>query len=81
MTRYAYAVLRTDILRRTTEHTMERRMLMRHEKYWTESGRGDGQDDVEKEDLQLYWRPYMRGKQWKKKKIHDKPHKLYNLFS
>ena len=29
---------------------MERRAPTRHEKYWTESERGDGQGDVEKED-------------------------------
>ena len=31
-------------------------------KYWTESGRGDEQGDVEKKDHQLYRRPYMMGK-------------------
>ena len=35
---------------RTTENKMERRVSTRHEKYWIESGRGDGQGDVEKED-------------------------------
>ena len=30
--------------------------------YWAESGRGDGQGDMEMEDLQLYRRPYMMGK-------------------
>ena len=34
----------------------------RSEKYWTESGRGDGQGDVEKKDHQSYRRPYMMGK-------------------
>ena len=34
----------------------------RLEKCWAESGRGDGQGDVEKEDLQSYRRPYMMGK-------------------
>ena len=47
---------------RTTENKMERRMSTRFEKYWTESGRGDGQGDVEKKDHQLYRRPYMMGK-------------------
>ena len=37
-------------------------MPTRLEKYWTESGRGDGQGDVEKEDQQSYRRPYMMGK-------------------
>ena len=32
---------------RTTENEMERRLPTRHEKYRTESGRGDGQGDVE----------------------------------
>ena len=36
---------------RTTENKMERRMSTRFEKYWTESGRGYGQGDVEMEDL------------------------------
>ena len=47
---------------RTTENKMEIRMSTRFEKYWTESGRGDGQGDVEKKDHQLYRRPYMMGK-------------------
>ena len=34
---------------------MERRVLTRHEKYWTEIGRGDGQGDVEKEYHQSYY--------------------------
>ena len=46
----------------TTENKMERRVSTRFEKYWTESGRGDGQGDVEKKDHQLYRRPYMMGK-------------------
>ena len=33
---------------------MERRVSTRFEKYWTESGRGDGQGDVEKKDHQSY---------------------------
>ena len=37
-------------------------MSTRFEKCWTESGRGDGQGDVEKKDHQLYRRPYMMGK-------------------
>ena len=37
-------------------------MSTRFEKYWTESGRGDGQGDVEKKDHQLYRRLYMMGK-------------------
>ena len=59
-------VLRADIDRekeeRTTENKMERRVSTRSEKYWTESGRGDGQGDVEKKDHQSYRRPYMMGK-------------------
>ena len=47
---------------RTTENKMERRVSTIFEKYWTESGRGDGQGDVEKKDHQLYRRPYMMGK-------------------
>ena len=46
----------------TTENKMERRVSPRFEKYWTESGRGDGQGDVEKKDHQLYRRTYMIGK-------------------
>ena len=41
---------------------MERCMPKRLEKYWAESGRGDEQGDVEKEDLQSYRQPYMMGK-------------------
>ena len=41
---------------------MKRRMSTRFEKHWTESGRGDGQGDVEKKDHQSYRRPYMMGK-------------------
>ena len=40
---------------------MERRVSTRFEKYWTESGRGDGHGDVEKKDHQSYRRPYMMG--------------------
>ena len=44
----------TDIPRKTeermTENKMERRVPMRHDKYWTESGKGDGQDDMELDD-------------------------------
>ena len=47
---------------RTTENKMERRMPTIFEKYWTESGRGDGQGDVEKKVHQLYRRPNMIGK-------------------
>ena len=47
---------------RTAENKMERRMPTRFSKYWTESGRGDGQGDVEKKDHQSYRRPYMMGK-------------------
>ena len=47
---------------RTTENKMERRVPTRFAKYWTESGRGDGQGDVEKKDHQSYRRPYMMGK-------------------
>ena len=42
---------------RTTENKMERRVPMRHEKYRTESGIGDGQNDMEKESNQSYRRP------------------------
>ena len=42
---------------------------MRFEKYWTESGRGDGQGDVEKKDNQSYRRPYMMGKARGKVKV------------
>ena len=45
-----------------TENKMERCVSTRFEKYWTESGRVDGQGDVEKKDHQLYRRPYMMGK-------------------
>ena len=48
---------------------MQRRVPTRHEKYWTESGRGDGQGDVGKEDQQSYRRAYMMGKARGKKKI------------
>ena len=48
--------------REKEERKTERRVSTRFEKYWTESGRGDGQGDVEKKDHQLYWRPYMMGK-------------------
>ena len=34
---------------RTTKNKMERRVSTIHEKYWAESGRGDGQGDVNKE--------------------------------
>ena len=34
----------------TTENRMERRVPIRHQKYLTESGRGDGQGDVQRED-------------------------------
>ena len=37
---------------KTTENKMEIRMPTRFAKYWTESGRGDGQGDVEKKDHQ-----------------------------
>ena len=40
---------------------MERRVSTRFEKYWTESGRGDGHGDVEKKEHQSYRRPYMMG--------------------
>ena len=33
-----------------TGNEMERHASTRHEKYWTESGREDGQGDVEKKD-------------------------------
>ena len=48
---------------------MERRVSTRFEKYWTESGRGDGQGDVEKKDHQLYRRPYMMGQSQRKRRI------------
>ena len=47
---------------RTTENKIERRVSTRFEKYWTESGRGDRQGDVEKKDHQLYRRTYMMRK-------------------
>ena len=47
---------------RTTENKMERRVSTIFEKYWTESGRGDGQGDVEMKDHPLYRRPYIMGK-------------------
>ena len=34
---------------RTTENKMERPVPTRYEKYWTESGRGDEQGDIESE--------------------------------
>ena len=46
----------------TTENKMERRVFTKFEKYWTESGRGDGHGDVEKKDHHSYRRPYMMGK-------------------
>ena len=51
-----------------TKSKMERRVSTRFEKYWTDSGRGDGQGNVEKKDHQLYRRPYMMGKPKEKKK-------------
>ena len=55
-------VLRADIpekrKRERPKNKMERRVSTRFEKYWTESGRGDGQGDVEKKDRQSYRRPY-----------------------
>ena len=56
---------------RTTENKMERRVSTRFEKYWTESGRGDGQGDVEKKDHQSYRRPYMMGKARGKEEVED----------
>ena len=47
---------------------MERCVPTRLETYWTESGRGDGRGDVEKEDHQSYRRPYMMGKAGEKKR-------------
>ena len=47
---------------RTAENKMERRMPTRFAKYWTESGRVDGQGEVEMKDHQSYRRPYMMGK-------------------
>ena len=58
-------MLRMDIpgkCKRMTKNKMERRVPMRLEKFWTESGRGDGQGDVEKEDNQSYQRLYVMGK-------------------
>ena len=62
------------VMRRDEEHILRKvlrtdnpgkrkrgRPKTRLEKYWTESVRGDGQSDVEKEDLQSYQRPYMVG--------------------
>ena len=42
-------------------------MPTRIDKYYPESGRGDGQGDVEKEDPQSYLQPYMKGKAREKK--------------
>ena len=53
----------------TTENRMERPVPTRLEKYWTESGRGDGQDDVEQEDHQSYRRTYMTRKPGEKKTV------------
>ena len=47
---------------RTTENKMERPGPPRHETYWTESGRGDGQGDMEYDNHWSYRRPYMTGK-------------------
>ena len=55
-------VRRVESYCRTTENKMERHVSTRSEKYWTESGRGDGQGDVEKKDHRSYRRPYMMGK-------------------
>ena len=49
--------------REKVENKMERRVPARCEKCRAESGQGDGQGDVEKEDLQSYRRPYMMGKE------------------
>ena len=52
-----------------TENKMEGRTSgYEIEKYWTESGRGDGQGNVEKEDHQSFRRPYMMGKDGGKEK-------------
>ena len=48
-----------------TENKMETWVPMIHEKYWTESGRGDGQGD-----LQSYQRPHMMEKPGDKEEIH-----------
>ena len=45
----------------TSENKMERHVTTTLEKFWTESGQGDGQGDGEKKDLQSYRRPYMTG--------------------
>ena len=45
----------------TTKNKVERRVPTILEKYRTESGRGDGQGDVEKEDLQSYRQSAMDG--------------------
>ena len=58
---------------RMTENKMEIRVSTRFEKYWTESGRGDGQGDMEKKDHQSYRRPYMMGKARGKDKDIFKP--------
>ena len=49
---------------RTAENKMERCLPTIIEMYWSESGRGDGQGDVEKNDQHSYRRPYMIGKAW-----------------
>ena len=56
-------------------------MSTRFEKFWTESGRGDGQGDVEKKDHQSYRRPYMMGKARGKKgekAFHSRPYAKRN---
>ena len=45
--------------REDDRNEMGSRVPIIHEKYWTESGRGDGQGDVEKEDHQSYRQPYI----------------------
>ena len=51
---------------RTAENKMEIRVSTRFEKYWTESGRGDGQGDVEKKYHQSYRRPTYDGRNQRK---------------
>ena len=60
---------------------MERRVSMIFEKYWTESGRGDGQGDVEKKDHQLYRRPYMMGKARGKEDVFSYYNSKLNAFA
>ena len=58
-------VLRTDIAWKGREDDGKQDENTRQETCWTESGRGDGQGEME-----LYRRPYMTGTAREKKKEH-----------